>query len=109
MDLFALARRLIDIESITPNESAVGDFLCDELQRRGMEAQKMPVEGARANVLATWPGHARPEIVFSTHMDTVPPFITSSENGGRLYRGGARGAERGYLAHDLVAEKLGRG
>ncbi len=34
MDLFALTRRLIDIESITANESAVGDFLCDELARR---------------------------------------------------------------------------
>ena len=47
MDLFALTRRLIDIESITPNESAVGDFLCAELGRRGFDAQKMPVEGAR--------------------------------------------------------------
>jgi len=106
MDLFALARRLIDIESITPNESAVGDFLCDELQRRGMEAQKMPVEGARANVLATWPGHARPEIVFSTHMDTVPPFITSSENGGRIYGRGACDAKGIIAAQILAAEKL---
>ena len=57
MELFALTRRLIDIESITPNESAVGDFLCDELRRRGFEARKMPVEDARANLLATWPGH----------------------------------------------------
>jgi acetylornithine deacetylase len=64
MDLFALTRRLIDIESITPNESAVGDFLCEELRRRGFDSQKMPVEASRANLLATWPGHARPEIVF---------------------------------------------
>src|SRR5258708_33829262 len=108
MDLFALARRLIDIESITPNESAVGDFLCDELQRRGMEAQKMPVEGARANVLATWPGHACPEIVFSTHMDTVPPFITSSENGGGRFGGGAC-AGRGSIAGKILAAGKPRG
>src|SRR5208337_5572119 len=44
MDLFALTRRLIDIESITPNESAVGDFLCAELRRRGLDARTMPVE-----------------------------------------------------------------
>src|SRR5258706_9498291 len=105
MDLFALARRLIDIESITPNESAVGDFLCDELQRRGMEAQKMPVEGARANVLATWPGHARPEIVFSTHMDTVPPFITSSENGGPNHRPGPAPTQGGIYTPRPAAEK----
>lgn len=106
MDLFALARRLIDIESITPNETAVGDFLYEELRRRGFEAQKMPVEGARANVLATWPGHAGPEIVFSTHMDTVPPFIASSEDDGRVYGRGSCDAKGIIAAQILAAEKL---
>jgi acetylornithine deacetylase len=106
MDLFALARRLIDIESITPNENAVGDFLCDELQRRGMEARKNPVEGRRANVLATWPEHAHPETVFSTHMDTVPPFIASSEDDGRIYGRGACDAKGIIAAQILAAEKL---
>jgi acetylornithine deacetylase len=106
MDLFALTRRLIDIESTTPNESAVGDFLCDELRRRGLEARKMPVEGARANVLAGWPGHARPEIVFSTHMDTVPPFIASSEDDACIYGRGACDAKGTIAAQILAAEKL---
>lgn len=106
MDLFALTRRLIDIESVTPNESAVGDFLCDELRRRGLDARKMPVEGARANVLATWPGHGRPEIVFSTHMDTVPPFITSSEDAGRIYGRGSCDAKGIIAAQMVAAEKL---
>jgi len=106
MDLFALTRRLIDIESITPNETAVGDFLCDELRRRGMEARKMPVAGARANVLATWPAHARPEIVFSTHMDTVPPFIASSEDDGRIYGRGACDAKGIIATQILAAETL---
>lgn len=102
MDLFALTRRLIDIESTTPNESMVGDFLHEELRRRGWDAQKLPVEGARANVLATWPGHARPEIVFSTHMDTVPPFIASSEDDVRIYGRGACDA-KGIIAAQMVA------
>jgi acetylornithine deacetylase len=106
MELFALTRRLIDIESITPNESAVGEFLCDELKRRGWDAQKMPVEGVRANVLATWPGHARPEIVFSTHMDTVPPFIASSEDDGRIYGRGACDAKGIIAAQIAAAERL---
>ena len=106
MDLFALTRRLIDIESITPNERAVGDFLCDELRRRGFEARKMPVEGARANVLAAWPGHERPEIVFSTHMDTVPPFIASSEDDSRIYGRGSCDAKGIIAAQILAAEKL---
>jgi acetylornithine deacetylase len=114
MDLFALTRRLIDIESITPNESAVGEFLCSELQRRGFETQKMPIAethadvrtDVRANVLATWPGHASPEIVFSTHMDTVPPFIPSSEKDGRIYGRGACDAKGIIAAQISAAEKL---
>src|ERR1017187_856878 len=102
MDLFALTRRLIDIESITPNESAVGDFLCDELRRRGREVRRMPVEGTRANVVATWPGHGHPEIVLSTHMDTVPPFIVSSEDDRRICGRGACDA-KGIIAAQIVA------
>ena len=106
MDLFALTRRLVDIESVTPNETAVGDFLFDELRRRGWDARKMPVEGARANVLATWPGHERPSIVFSTHMDTVPPFIASSEDDSRIYGRGSCDAKGIIAAQIVAAEKL---
>ena len=106
MDLFALTRRLVDIESITPNEGTVGDFLCDELCRRGFDAEKMPVEGARANVVATSPGHPRPDIVFSTHMDTVPPFIPSSEDGTRICGRGSCDAKGIIAAQIVAAEKL---
>jgi acetylornithine deacetylase len=108
MELFGLTRRLIDIESITPNESLVGDFLSDELRRRGFESGKMPVEGARANVLATWPSHTNPEVVFSTHMDTVPPFIPSSETDDRIYGRGACDAKGIIAAQIVAAEKLRR-
>jgi acetylornithine deacetylase len=106
MDLFALTRRLIDIESTTPNEAAVGDFLCAELQRRGFEAGTMPVESARANVLATSPGQTRPDIVFSTHMDTVPPFVPSSEDDRRIYGRGACDAKGIIASQIMAAEKL---
>jgi acetylornithine deacetylase len=106
MDLFALTRRLIDIESTTPNEGAVGDFLHGELQRRGWDAQKMPVEGTRANVLATGPGHPQPEIAFSTHMDTVPPFIASSVDDACIYGRGACDAKGIMAAQIVAAEKL---
>jgi acetylornithine deacetylase len=106
MDLFALTRRLVDIESITPNEGAVGHFLCDELQRRGFEAKQIPVEGDRANVLATVPGYPQPAIVFSTHMDTVPPFIESSEDGTRIYGRGSCDAKGIITAQIVAAEKL---
>ena len=106
LDLYALTRRMVDIESTTPNEGPVGDFLHAELARRGWDASKMAVEGERNNVLATWPGHAHPEVVFSTHMDTVPPFIPSSEDESRIFGRGSCDA-KGIIATQVVAaEKL---
>ncbi len=101
-DLFALTRHLVDIESTTPHEGPVGDFLYAELTRRGFDARKMPVEGERNNVLATWPGHTQPGIVFSTHLDTVPPFIPSSEDATRIYGRGSCDA-KGIIAAQVVA------
>src|SRR5437667_6656900 len=85
MDFVALTRQLVDIESITGNEGPVGDFLSGQLNRLGYEPKKMRVEGERCNVYATTPQQPQPTIVFSTHMDTVPPFIRSSEDRRRVY------------------------
>src|SRR5579862_1673986 len=89
MDAVTMTRQLVDIESITGNEAAVGNYLYGELCRLGYRTQKMPVEGARFNVYATEAEHAQPSVVFSTHMDTVPPFIPSSEDAGRIYGRGS--------------------
>jgi acetylornithine deacetylase len=66
----------------------------------------MAVEGLRSNIVATWPGHASPEIVFSTHMDTVPPFIASSEDERCIYGRGACDAKGIIAAQIVAAEKL---
>jgi acetylornithine deacetylase len=106
MDLFALTRKLIDIESITGNEAAVGNILADELAAFGYVVERMPVEGDRFNVWATLPGHLRPELVFSTHMDTVPPFIPSSETPERIYGRGSCDAKGIIVAQIAATEKL---
>ena len=80
MDVVSLTRRLVDIESISGNEGAVGNALAEELRGLGYSVQRMVVEGERANVYATSPQEPNPAVVFSTHMDTVPPFIPSSED-----------------------------
>jgi acetylornithine deacetylase len=108
MDVVAFTRQLVDIESITGNEGPVGDFLCDELNRLGYEAKKMRVEGERCNVYATTPQQPQPTIVFSTHMDTVPPFIRSSEDDHRIYGRGSCDAKGIIAAQVAVAEALRR-
>lgn len=102
MDVVALTRQLVDIESTTGNEGPVAEHLQRELSRLGYRAEKMPVEGERFNVWATSPQQPHPEVVFSTHMDTVPPFIPSSEDATRVYGRGSCDA-KGIIAAQIAA------
>jgi len=106
MDVSAFTRQLVDIESITGNEGRVGDFLHRELLRREFQAEKIPVEGARCNVFAVSSDQPRPAVVFSTHMDTVPPFIPSSEDATRVYGRGSCDAKGIIAAQVVAAERL---
>jgi len=106
MDVVSFTRQLVDIESTTGNEGRVADFLHRELSRLGYRSNQMPVEDERCNVFATSPQQARPEIVFSTHMDTVPPFISSSEDEARIYGRGSCDAKGIIAAQIEAAERL---
>jgi acetylornithine deacetylase len=105
MDIVALTRQLVDIESITGNEATVGHFLEQELRKLGYESRRMLVEGERANVWATSQQNPNPAIVFSTHMDTVPPFIPFSEDDKKIYGRGACDA-KGIIATQIAAAEL---
>ena len=104
MDPLRLTRDLIDIESITGNEAEVGNYLYEFLTRLGYHTEKMPVEGSRHNVYAALDG--KPDLVFSTHMDTVPPFIPSSEDGEKIYGRGSCDAKGIIAAQIAAAERL---
>lgn len=106
MDVERLTRELIDIESITGNERAVGEFLLHTLSGLGYDAQPMPVEAGRSNVLAVPPQQPHPAVFFSTHMDTVPPFISSSEDKERIYGRGACDAKGIIAAQIAAAQRL---
>jgi acetylornithine deacetylase len=106
MDVFALTRKLIDIESTTGQEAAVAETLGLELTQLGYLVERMPVEGDRCNLWATLPGHPQPELVLSTHMDTVPPFVPSSETADCIYGRGSCDAKGIIAAQIAAAEKL---
>ena len=102
-----MTRALVDIESITENEKRVGEYLLDYLSglaaRTGGKAEAMTVTPERFNVYAEW---GEPVVVLSTHMDTVPPFIASSEDDGYIYGRGACDAKGIVAAMIAAAEKL---
>src|SRR5205823_12412037 len=106
MDLVAFTRQLVDVESITGNEGSVGNLLFHELETLGFQAEQIPVEAQRCNIYATSAGHPHPEIVLSTHMDTVPPFIASSEDESRIYGRGSCDAKGIIAAQVAAAVKL---
>lgn len=106
-DLFALTRALIDIESITPNEKAIGDFLFERLStiavRHNGRVERMPVEPDRDNILLTFD---TPAVTLSTHMDTVPPFIPSSEDDQAIRGRGACDVKGIIAAMIFAVERL---
>lgn len=106
MDAVTLTRQLIDIESVSGNETAVGNYLYGELCRLGYQTRKIAVEDNRFDLFATLPEHPDPSLVFSTHMDTVPPFIPSSEDADNIYGRGSCDAKGIIAAQVAAAERL---
>jgi acetylornithine deacetylase len=104
MNLFELTRRLIDIPSVSGEEQEVGRFLASHLEGLGYRVELQEVEQGRANVLATTGARAR--VVLSTHMDTVPPFIASSETEEHIAGRGACDAKGIIAAQTFAAERL---
>ncbi len=104
-DPIAFTRQLVDIPSITGDEAVCGEILLRELTALGLDARRMIVAeqpGPRFNVLATWPAAPNPQVVFSTHFDTVPPFIPSWEDDTNIYGRGSCDA-KGILATQVAA------
>jgi acetylornithine deacetylase len=104
MTPFSLTRELIDIPSLTGDEKAVGEFLATRLASLGYNVELQDAGADRFNVIATT--GEMPRIVFSTHMDTVPPFIASSEDGEFIYGRGSCDAKGIIAAQLFAAEQL---
>jgi len=108
-DPILLMKQLVDIESTTYNEGTVAAFLAQFLTERKFDVEKTPVpqpteskfHGERANIYAGRSGET-PDIVFSTHIDTVPPFIPSSEDSEYIYGRGSCDA-KGIIAAQVGA------
>jgi len=105
VDLVQLTRSLVDIDSTTGREGAAARWVADFLRRRGFAVTEQRVDTSRFNVIATI---AEPRLVFSTHLDCVPPFFPSRVEGDRLYGRGACDAKGILAAQVSAAERLRR-
>ena len=99
VDLIALTRALIDIDSTTGREADAGRWLANYLRSTGFDVTEQPVDDTRFNVIA---GPRDPQVVLSTHFDCVPPFFPSRLDGGRIIGRGSCDA-KGILAAQVAA------
>jgi acetylornithine deacetylase len=105
VDVVALTRALVDIDSTTGQEAEAGAFLAGYLRDLGFAVTTQAVDSSRFNVIAT---ADTPELVFSTHFDCVPPFFPSRIEGDRLYGRGSCDAKGILAAQVAAAEGLRR-
>src|SRR5581483_8987560 len=87
VDVFRLTRELIDIPSVSGEEFQIGTSLPELLMRQGYRVELQDISPDRSNIIATT--EAKSRVVLSTHMDTVPPFLQSSEDNEFIYGRGA--------------------
>jgi len=106
VDPVAFARGLIDIDSTTGREGEAGRWLARHLRELGWTVTEQPVQGDRANVIATASPASAPVVVLSTHFDCVPPFFSSRIEGDRLYGRGSCDAKGILAAQVAAAERL---
>ncbi|HEY6467039.1 MAG TPA: M20/M25/M40 family metallo-hydrolase [Candidatus Acidoferrales bacterium] len=112
MTAFELTRALVDVESTSEYEGDVGEYLAAYLERLASQTQghverldvpRLPEVARRFNVLACW---GQPIVTLSTHMDTVPPFFPSREDGEFIYGRGSCDAKGIIAAMIAAAERL---
>jgi len=113
IDPIRFTLELCAIESTTYHEGAVGDFLADFLAGRGWAVEKTAVPQPKESITAgpRWNVYAgianeSPDLVFSTHMDTVPPYIPPSEDAEYLHGRGVSDAKGIIAAQVAAAEAL---
>lgn len=97
-----LATELVRVESLSGAEGKAMDLAAELLLADGWEVIRIPVAPGRECVLAH-PG-AEFVLTFSTHLDTVPPYIPPRVEGDTLWGRGACDA-KGIAAAMMVAAR----
>jgi acetylornithine deacetylase len=105
-DALELTRALVALETPTGSEGPATDLLAGVLGRAGYRTVRQQVTPGRDNLLAY---REAPAVVFSTHVDCVPPYVPLSEDAETIRGRGACDAKGLAAAMVAAAERLADG
>lgn len=98
---------LCAVETTSGREDAGLAVLRSILEELGAELVEQPVAEGRTNLLALW---GEPTVLFSTHLDTVPPYFPPRLEGDILHGRGSCDAKGQIVAQlGAIAELLAQG
>jgi acetylornithine deacetylase len=103
MDPFELTRALVALETPTGCEGPATDYLESTLCQVGYRTVRQEVSRGRDNLYAY---RETPALVFSTHVDTVPPYLPLSEDEETIRGRGSCDAKGLAAAMISAAERL---
>lgn len=83
---FELTKKLISIPSISGDEKSVTEFLAEYLESVGFDIEIQEAVEGRPNIYAR---RGDPDVVLSSHTDTVPPYVEYREDDQFIYGRGA--------------------
>ena len=98
-----LLETLCAVDSTTGRETALLPVLVPALEALGAVVEVREFLPGRCNVLATW---GEPRVLFSTHLDTVPPYLFPRWEGGTLFGRGACDAKGQMVAQFMAIARL---
>lgn len=70
---------MLEFDSTSGKEAEFADFLAERLKTSSCLVERFEVGDGTVNLLFSW---GRPEIIFCSHLDTVPPYIAPAVDGG---------------------------
>jgi acetylornithine deacetylase/succinyl-diaminopimelate desuccinylase-like protein len=104
-DVVSLAAELLAIQSTTGSEASAVDFVSRWLVARGWNVALQEVTRGRANIWGSRSGGGG-GVTFSTHLDTVPPYVPPRLEGTRLFGRGSSDAKGIAAAMMVAADRL---
>lgn len=119
MEAIQLLKEMLQLKSVNPpgDEEPVANLIASVLQLNGIAAEVKTLDRNRANVVARISGSGtKQSLVFSGHMDTVPPGdipwqfdpYEAVEHEGKIYGRGASDMKSGLAAMVMALVEIAK-